>query len=109
MNMAGPEPEPVQRRRLRQAAHLLVLLLREHPDLPVLAWTVAPHALRGHADLCDASDRNRQVFTAWAHALSLADHSDPEPTSDDWQTHQLRAHRRVSGLPVILTATLRPF
>jgi hypothetical protein len=109
MSMTSPEPEPLQRRRLRQAAHLLVLFLRRHPDLPVLAWTVAPDALRGHADLCDTSDRNRQVFTTWAQELALTDHSDPEPTSNEWEIHRLRAHGRVSGLPVILTATLRPF
>ena len=109
MNVTSAEPEPLQRRRLRQAAHLLVLFLRQHPDLPVLAWTVTPDALHGHADLCDASDRNRQVFTTWTQALALTDYSDPDPTSDDWETHQLHAHGRINGLLVILTATRRPF
>lgn len=109
MNIASPEPEPVQRRRLRQAAHLLILFLRQHPDLPPLIWTVAPDALRGHADLTDAYERNRQVFTTWTRALSLTDYSDPEPTDDDWEIHRLRAHGRFNGMPVFLAATLRPF
>lgn len=109
MPVASPEPKPLQRRRLRQAAHLLVLFLHQHPGLPPLIWTVAPHALHGHAGLSDVPDRNRQVFTTWAQALSLTDYSDPEPTDDDWDVQWLRAHRRIDGLPVFLTASLRPF
>ncbi|MGH9259141.1 MAG: hypothetical protein ACRD08_04465 [Acidimicrobiales bacterium] len=107
MNITSPEP--VQRRKLRQAAHLLILFLRQHPDLPPLIWTVAPDALHAHAGLCDVSDRNRQVFTTWAQALSLTDYSDLEPTDNDWDVQWLRAHGRFAGMPVFLTASLRPF
>jgi hypothetical protein len=102
--MSAPDPA----RRQRQAAHILALVLRENPHLPVITWTVTPTALHGHADLCDVNPgRDRQVFTAWAAALDLAEHPDPEP--DPRGPARLRAARNVAGLPVVLTATVHPF
>jgi hypothetical protein len=100
----------VQRRRLRQCAHVLVLILDKHRDLPVLTWTVTPDVLCGHADLCELdTGRDRRVFTAWADALAAAEHPDPVPVLDGSGVTRLRANRRVSGVPVILTAVVQPF
>lgn len=43
----------VRRRLLRQAACVLVFVLEEHRELPVLTWTVTPDVLQAHADVCD--------------------------------------------------------
>jgi hypothetical protein len=108
--MSGPDPTHRRQRQLRQAAHILILILREHPDLPVLTWSVTPDHLHAHAVLCDVeADNDQQVFTAWAHALAQTAHPDPEPALDASGATQLRAVRRVHGLPVILTATVHPF
>lgn len=103
-------PDLASRQRLRQAAFVLALTLREHPDLPVLTWTVTPDLLHAHVDACDLeTDRGRQAFTAWAETLAPAGHPDPEPVLDTSGTTHLRADRHVNGLPVILTATVYPF
>jgi hypothetical protein len=109
--MSSPDPA---RQRLRQAAFVLALTLREHPDLPVLTWTVTPDLLHGHVDACDLeTDRGRQAFTSWAETLVPTGHPDPdpdpEPVLDASGTTHLRADRHVTGLPVILTATVYPF
>lgn len=108
--MTIAKPDPARRQRLRQAAHILALTLRAHPDLPVLTWTVTPDTLRAHVDVCDLEPgRDRQVFTAWATALDPTGNPDPEPVLDTWGMTHLRANRHVNGLPVILTATVHPF
>ena len=95
---------------LRQSAGLLVLLLAEHRELPVLTWTVTPHVLLGHADVCEVdSGPGRQEFTAWADALPALEGEDPAPVLDEWGVTRLRANRRVNGVPVVLTATVHPF
>jgi hypothetical protein len=102
--------EALQQRRLRQSAQVLVLILDGHRDLPVLTWTVTPEVLRGHAEVCDLdAGRDRTVFTAWADALVATEHPDPEPVLDSSGVSRLRANRRVSGVPVILTAAVHPF
>jgi hypothetical protein len=105
--MSGPD---LARQRLRQAAFILALTLREHPDLPVLTWTVTPDFLHAHADVCDVEPgHDRQVFTAWADALTPTGYPDPDPVLDTSGTTHLRANRYANGLAVILTATVHPF
>lgn len=100
------QPEPAQRQR--QAAHILVGVLREHADLPMLTWTITADGLHAHIDLCDVdADRDRQVFTTWATALDLTPH--PEPVGEAMDTVHLHAHRHINGLLVTLTATVHPF
>jgi len=100
----------VRRRMLRRSANVLVLVLSRHADLPVLTWTVTADLLRGHADVCDLdSGRDRQVFHVWAEALAAGEGRDPEPVLDEAGVTRLRALRRVSGVPVVLTAAVHPF
>ena len=102
--------ELVRRRLLRQSAGLLVFVLGEHRELPVLTWTVTPQVLIGHADLCEVGPGpGRQVFTAWADALRASEGADPAPELDGGGLTRLRANRRVNGVPVVLTATVHPF
>jgi hypothetical protein len=105
-------PDLARRQRLRQAASILALTPREHPDLPVLTWTVTPDLLRGHVDACDLEpSHDRRVFISWADALDPTEHPDPdpEPVLDTSGTTHLRANRHVNGLAVTLTATVHPF
>lgn len=102
--------EVVQRRLLRWAAGVLVGVLDEHRGLPVLTWTVTPRALIGHADVCEVDPGSaRRVFTAWADALPASEGRDPAAELDDGGVIRLRAVRRVSGVPVVLTAAVHPF
>jgi hypothetical protein len=97
-------------RLLRRAARVLVLVLDQHRELPVLTWTVTADFLRGHADVCDLdSGRDRQVFMVWAEALPAGEGGDPAPVLDESGVTRLRAVRRVSGVPVVLTAAVHPF
>jgi hypothetical protein len=108
--MAGELADAVRGRLLRQAARVLVLVLDEHRDLPVLTWTVTPGVLQAHADLCDLDrGRDRRVFTAWAQALPASEGRDPAPVIDDAGMTGLRAVRRVNGVPVVLTAAVHPY
>ena len=100
----------VRRRLLRQAARVLVLVLDEHRELPVLTWTVTPDVLQAHADICDLDPgRDRRVFTAWAQALPASEGGDPAPVLDESGVTRLRAVRRVNGVPVVLTAAVHPY
>lgn len=104
--MMSNRPEPA--RRQRQAAHILVRILREHADLPVLTWTITSGGLHAHIDLCDVeADRDRRVFTTWVTALNLNRH--PDPVNQATGTVHLHAHCRINGLLVTLTATIHPF
>src|SRR3954447_1099167 len=95
----------VRRRLLRRAAGVLVFVLDEHRELPVLTWTVTPDVLQAHADVCDLDPgRDRRVFTAWAQALSASEGRDPAPVLDNTGVTRLRAVRRINGVPVVLTA-----
>ncbi len=108
--MAGELADAVRGRVLRQAALVLVLVLDQHRDLPVLSWTVTADVLQAHADVCDLDPgRDRRVFTAWAQALPASEGRDPAPVVDDAGVTRLRAVRRVNGLPVVLTATVHPY
>jgi len=107
--MAGELGDVVRGRLLRQAARVLVLVLDEHRELPVLTWTVTPDLLRAHADVCDLDPgRGRQVFNAWAQALPASEGRDLEQVLDAGVT-RLRAVRRVHGVPVVLTAAVHPY
>jgi hypothetical protein len=100
----------LRRRLLRRSAHVLVRVLGEHPDLPVLTWTVMPQVLRGHVDVCDLdAGGDRRVFTVWAEALPASEGADPVPVLDECGVTRLRANRRVHGVPVVLTAAVHPF
>jgi hypothetical protein len=100
----------VRRRLLRQAAGVLVLVLDEHRELPVLTWTVTAEVLQAHADVCELDPgRDRRVFDAWAQALPASEGRDPAPVLDEAGVTRLRAVRRVSGVPVVLTAAVHPF
>jgi hypothetical protein len=99
-----------QGRLLRQAARVLVFVLDEHRELPVLTWTVTPGVLQAHADVCDLdSGGDRRVFNAWAQALPASEGRDPVPVLDDAGVTRLRAVRRVNGVPVVLTAAVHPY
>jgi hypothetical protein len=100
----------VRRRLLRRAARVLVLVLDEHRELPVLTWTVTPDVLQAHADVCDLGPGpDRRVFDAWAQALPASEGCDPAPVCDEGGVTRLRAVRRVYGLPVVLSAAVHPF
>lgn len=102
--------ELVRRRLLRQSAQVLVLVLGEHRDLPVLTWTVTPRLLLGHAEVCEVDPGvGRQVFAAWARALPASEGRDPAPELDEFGVTRMRANRRVNGVPVVLTAAVHPF
>lgn len=104
------DPNRARRQRLHRAAHVLVVILRKHSDLPVLTWSITCDHLHGHADLCDVeSGHDRSVFTAWADALTPTGPPDAEPVLDAWGVTHLRANRTAAGLTVILTATVHPF
>ncbi len=108
--MAGEIAGASRGRLLRQVARVLVLVLDHHRELPVLTWTVAPDVLRGHVDVCDLEPgRDRRVFAVWAEALPAGEVSDPAPVLDESGVTRLRAVRRVSGVPVVLTAAVHPF
>lgn len=101
--------QPELARRQRQAAHILVLVLREHTDLPALTWTITD-ALHAHIDLCDVdSDRDRQVFTTWVTALNMTHHPEHAAKATGMGTVNLHAHRHINGLLVTLTATVHPY
>jgi hypothetical protein len=100
----------VRRRLLRRAARVLVLVLDEHRELPVLTWTVSPDVLQAHADVYDLDPgRDRWIFNAWAQALPASQGRDPAPVVDDAGVTRLRAVRRVNGVPVVLTAAVHPY
>jgi len=108
--MVGELAGAVRGRLLRRAARVLVLVLDEHRELPVLRWTVTPDVLHAHADVCDLDPgRDRLVFDAWARALPASEGRDLAPVLDDAGVTRLRAVRRVHGVPVVLTAAVHPF
>jgi hypothetical protein len=108
--VVGELADALQRRLLRRSAGVLVLVLDEHRELPVLTWTVTADVLQAHADVCDLDrGRDRGVFTAWAQALPASEGPDPDPVLDDAGVTRLRAVRRVHGVPVVLTAAVHPF
>ena len=108
--MAGELADSARGRLLRQAARVLVLVLDEHRELPVLTWTVTAGVLQAHADVCDLDPgRDRLVFNAWAQALPASEGCDQAPALDESGVTRLRAVRRVSGVPVVLTAAVHPF
>jgi hypothetical protein len=108
--VAGELADAVRGQLLRRAARVLVFVLDEHRELPVLTWTVTPDVLHAQADVCDLDPgRDRRVFTVWADALPASEGRDSAPVLDDSGVTRLRAVRRVHGVPVVLTAAVHPF
>lgn len=96
-------------RRQRQAANTLAQFLRDHPDLPVIDWTVTQHGPRAHLHLCEVDPRDdREAFTAWTTALGLAHGPDRGLGRLPLGANDARAYRFIDGVLVILTATVHP-
>jgi putative transposase len=91
-------------RRQRQATQLLDQILHDHPDLPIIDWTVGQHGLHAHFYLCDVDPYDeREAFTAWVTALDLTHgHS-------ILAINEIRTHRLIDDVLVILTATVHPY
>jgi hypothetical protein len=89
----------------RQATAELGSILAAHPDLPCIAWTVAPAGpvLAGHVNGLAPADQVRQVFHSWRAALGLTE--DPRPQTDH-ATEFLHACARRNQLTVRLTAAV---
>jgi hypothetical protein len=89
----------------RQAAARLGEILDAHPDLPAIAWTVAPtgSVLTGQVSGLAPAAQVRSVFGAWRLALALADYRE-RPMSG--ATTRLHAAARRGEVMVRLTATI---
>jgi hypothetical protein len=108
MTLMNNRSEPA--RRQRQAAHILAQLLREHPDLPAIDWTVSQHGLHAHLYLCDVDPYDdRDAFTTWSAALGLTHGPDRGPGLGLPGANDMHAYRLIDGVLVILTATIQPF
>ena len=88
----------------RRAAHTLATILREHPHLPVVAWTVAAagSALTARVTTPDDPYRSEQAFTAWRTALHLTERRTRHP---DGTFTRLWAHGQLDGTRINLSAT----
>jgi hypothetical protein len=88
----------------RHAAAELTAILRMHPDLPILAWTVgsAGSVLHGRvvSPLCALEER--ACFDTWMTALGLQESS----CVSSGGTVHLRARARRNQVSVLLTATV---
>lgn len=89
----------------RRAASELATILETHPDLPVIAWTVAAAGatLVGHVSGPGSAERVRQVFDLWRAALMLTEHY--ETTAAAGSTY-LQAAADLRRVRVRLTATV---
>lgn len=106
--MSRPDLAQRQRRRQRQAAHLLVRFLTEHPDLPLVDWTVSQHALHAHFYLCDVDPFDqRDAFTAWTTVIGLT--RIQRPTYRVIDDEKITAHRVIDDVLIIITASIHPF
>jgi hypothetical protein len=106
--MSGPDLARRQRRRQRQTANLLVRFLTEHPDLPLVDWTVSQHALYTHFYLCDVDTFDqRDASTAWTTMLGLTHVQ--RPTYRVIDDEKITAYRTIDGVLVIITASIHPF
>jgi hypothetical protein len=101
----GARPDPAQRQR--QAARLLTRFLDAHPDLPTIDWTLSQYGLHAHFYLChvDPCD-DRKAFIAWTTAMGL---TQGNPGHGFLGADEIRAHRLIDDVLVILTATIHPF
>jgi hypothetical protein len=86
-----------------RAALTLTTILREHPHLPVIAWTITPAGAALTARVTTPGDPHdsEQVFTAWASALDLTEHRTCHP--DDIIT-RLWAHGYLDHTRINLSA-----
>jgi hypothetical protein len=73
----------------------------------VLTWTVTPDVLHGHADVCRPGRWPRPARLR-ADAPPASEDDDPMPALDELGVTRLRAVRRTSGVPVVLTAAVMP-
>ena len=89
----------------QQAAAELAAILAAHPDIPVIAWTVAASggALSGQV-LAPAAVR-RGLFAAWRQALGL-DEVRPRTRSAGGTAVYLHARGVRGGVAVSVTATV---
>jgi len=89
----------------RQAAAQLGAILDAHPDLPAIAWTLAPtgSVLTGQVSGLAPAAQVRGVFGAWRLALALAEDRE-HPMSG--ATTRLHAAARRGEVMVRLTATI---
>lgn len=89
----------------RQAAARLAAILDAHPDLPAIAWTLAPagSVLTGQVSGLAPAAQVRGVFAAWRLALELEDYREL-PMSGE--TTRLHAAARRGEVTVQLTATI---
>jgi hypothetical protein len=87
----------------RRAATELASILRMHPDLPILAWTVgsAGSILLGRLVAPVTAPEARARFDTWQTALGLAESS----CAPSGETVHLRAEALRNQVSVLLTAT----
>jgi hypothetical protein len=85
----------------RQAAHTLTLILREHPHLPVIAWTIASAGATLTARVTTPG-HSEQVFTAWATALDLTEGRTRHPNG---AYIRLWAQGHIDGTRINLSTT----
>lgn len=85
----------------RRATDTLHTILREHPHLPAIAWTIATAGCALTARVTIAGDiaRNEAAFTAWATALHLS-----ERRTQDGLFIRLSAHGQLDGTRINLSA-----
>lgn len=88
----------------RRAAHTLTTILREHPHLPVIAWTITPAGAALTARVTTPGDphHSQRIFTAWATTLHLTERRTRHP--GDIFT-RLSAHGHLDGTRINLSAT----
>ena len=89
----------------RQAAAELGEILRAHPGLPCISWTVGPAGpvLAGHVNGLAPAARVREAFTAWRAVLALEGYRE-QPGGGG--TMFLHAAAGRGGVKVRLTATV---
>ncbi len=104
--MTGPQVSQGERARWqRRTAAELAAILDACPDLPAIAWTVAPtgSVLTGQVSGLALAAQVRGVFGAWRLALALEDYRE-RPTSG--ATTWLHAAARRGEVRVRLTAVV---
>jgi hypothetical protein len=89
----------------RQAAAELGEILRAHPGLPCISWTVGPAGavLAGPVNGLAPAAQVREAFTAWRLALALQEHPARQLSGGAARLH---AAARRGLVKVRLTATV---
>jgi hypothetical protein len=102
------EITPAERAGWQQrAARELVAILDAHPDLPVIAWTVASAGsiLVGHVSGTVSADQLRRTFDTWRQRLLL---TPPEEVRFRDGSLVVKATSHRNRVRVTVTATLPP-